>query len=69
MSVVERWAGNGMPVRREVRYVETTVNELNEWLEGEQSGKPAHVVTDETDLGAELKGARVRTTKEVASPA
>lgn len=53
-SVVQRWASTGMPVRREGRYVETTVNELNDWL-GQQSGKPVHVVTDETDLAAELK--------------
>ena len=53
-SVVQRWASTGMPVRREGRYVEATVSELNDWL-GKQSGKPVHVVTDETDLGAELK--------------
>ena len=53
-SVVQRWATTGMPVRREGRYVEATVSELNDWL-GKQSGKPVHVVTDETDLGAELK--------------
>ncbi len=53
-SVVQRWASTGMPVRREGRYVEATVKELNEWL-GKQSGKPVHVVTDATDLGAELK--------------
>ncbi len=53
-SVVQRWASTGMPLRREGRYVEATVSELNEWL-GKQSGKPVHVVTNETDLGAELK--------------
>jgi len=53
-SVVQRWASTGMPVRREGRYVEATVRELNQWL-GQQSGKPVRVVTDETDLGAELK--------------
>ena len=53
-SVVQRWASTGMPVRREGRYVEATVKDLNDWL-GKQSGKPVHVVTDETDLGAELK--------------
>jgi hypothetical protein len=53
-SVVQRWASDGMPLRREGRYVETTVSELNGWL-GKQSGKPVHVVTDETDLSAELK--------------
>jgi len=53
-SVVQRWAATGMPVRREVQFVSTTVKELNDWL-GKQSGKPVHVVTDDTDLGAELK--------------
>ncbi len=53
-SVVQRWASTGMPLRREGRYVEATVEELNQWL-GKQSGKPVHVVTDATDLGAELK--------------
>jgi hypothetical protein len=53
-SFVQRWASTGMPVRREGRYVETSVKELNDWL-GQQSGKPVHVVTDETDLTAELK--------------
>jgi hypothetical protein len=45
---------DGMPLRREGRYVETTMSELNDWL-SKQSGKPVHVVTDETDLSAELK--------------
>jgi len=53
-SVVERWAAEGMPVRREGRYVETTPAELNAWM-GQQSGKPVHVATENTDLTAELK--------------
>ena len=53
-SVVQRWASEGMPVRREGRYVETTPEELNAWL-GKESGKPVHTVTEETDLTAELK--------------
>ena len=53
-SVVQRWASTGMPVRREGRYIEATVKDLNDWL-AKQSGKPVHVVTDATDLGAELK--------------
>ena len=54
VSVVQRWGSTGMPVRREGRFVSSPVKELNDWL-GKQSGKPVHVVTDETDLGAELK--------------
>jgi hypothetical protein len=53
-SVVQRWATEGMPVRRQGRYVETTPTELNAWL-GRESGKPVHVATGNTDLTAELK--------------
>jgi hypothetical protein len=53
-SVVQRWASDGMPVRRQGRYVETTPGELNSWL-GKESGKPVHVATEDTDLTAELK--------------
>jgi hypothetical protein len=53
-SVVQRWASDGMPVRRQGRYVETTPDELNAWL-GKESGKPVHVATENTDLSAELK--------------
>ena len=30
-SVVQRWASEGMPLRRQGRYVETTPDELNAW--------------------------------------
>jgi len=53
-SVVQRWASDGMPVRRQGRYVETTPDELNAWL-GKESGKPVHVATENTDFSAELK--------------
>lgn len=53
-SVVQRWASEGMPVRREGRLVTTTRDELNQWL-GRQGGKPVHVATEQTDLAAELK--------------
>jgi hypothetical protein len=53
-SVVQRWASEGMPVRREGRFVTTTPQELNAWL-GAESGKPLHVTTENTDLTAELK--------------
>jgi hypothetical protein len=53
-SVVQRWASEGMPVRRQGRHVETTPDELNDWL-GKESGKPVHVATENTDLTAELK--------------
>ncbi len=54
VSVVERWAAEGMPLRREGRLVTTTPAELNAWM-GKESGKPLHVATEGTDLTAELK--------------
>jgi hypothetical protein len=54
VSVVQRWANEGMPVHRQGRFISTTADELNSWLRRE-SGKPVHVVTANTDLTAELK--------------
>lgn len=54
VGVVERWANEGMPVRKEGRFVSTTPAELNAWL-GKEAGKPVHVATENTDLAAELK--------------
>ena len=54
VSVVQRWAADGMPVRRQGRFVTTTADELNGWM-SKQSGKPVHVATEDTDLTAELK--------------
>ena len=54
VGVVERWANEGMPVRKEGRFVSTTPAELNAWM-GKESGKPVHVATENTDLAAELK--------------
>ena len=69
VSVVERWASEGMPVRHEGGLVTTTPEELNEWL-GKQSGKPVHVATENTDLAAELKRglAFVRQEKKATKP-
>jgi hypothetical protein len=53
-SVVQRWATEGMPVRRQGRLVSTTPDELNAWL-GKESGKPVHIATEQTDLATELK--------------
>lgn len=54
ISVVQRWAAEGMPVKHEGRFVSTTPDQLNAWM-GKESGKPVHVVTQRTDLSAELK--------------
>lgn len=53
-TVVQRWASEGLPVRRQGRFVTTTPEELNAWLSRE-SGKPVHVATEDTDLAAELR--------------
>jgi hypothetical protein len=54
VSVVKRWAAEGMPLHREGRFVSTSSDALNAWL-GHESGKPVHVATENTDLTAELK--------------
>src|ERR1700686_1645787 len=54
VSVVKRWAADGMPLHREGQFVSTSSSELNAWL-GQESGKPVHVATENTDLTAELK--------------
>jgi hypothetical protein len=54
ISVVQRWASEGMPVSKEGRFVSTTPEQLNSWL-GRVSGKPVHVVSPGEDLTAELK--------------
>jgi hypothetical protein len=54
VSVVKRWAADGMPLHREGQFVSTSADELNRWL-GKESGKPVHVATESTDLTAELK--------------
>jgi len=54
VSVVKRWATEGMPIHRQGQFVATSTNELNSWL-GQESGKPVHVATENTDLTAELK--------------
>ena|SRR5689334_10852834 len=55
VSVVQRWANEGMPVRREGRYVESSREELNRWLGRESAGEPVQIATPDTDLSAELK--------------
>src|SRR6266568_4489680 len=55
VSVVQRWAGEGMQVRRQGRYVHSSREELNRCLGRESAGEPVQIATDETDLSAELK--------------
>lgn len=55
VSVAQRWATEGMPVRRQGRYVESSREELNHWLGRESAGEPVQIATSETDLSPELK--------------
>jgi hypothetical protein len=71
ISVVKRWKSEGMPVTEQGRFVTSSPAELSAWL-GQESGKPVHVVTPETDLASELKrglafarhGAKTQTSKQ-----
>jgi hypothetical protein len=65
VSVIERWASEGMPVHREGRFVTASPGELNAWL-GRESGKPVQAATETDDLTAELKRglSYVRKTKQ-----
>jgi hypothetical protein len=55
VSVAQRWATEGMPVRKQGRYVESSGEELNRWLGRETAGEPVQIASPETDLSAELK--------------
>jgi hypothetical protein len=55
-STAQRWAKEGMPVRRESRNVVASPEELNQWLQrtsGEAVG--VHVVTPGSDLLKDLR--------------
>jgi hypothetical protein len=45
-QTVKRWAEDGMPLNGEGQFVSTS---------SDDSGKPVHVATENTDLSAELK--------------
>ena len=55
VSVAQRWATEGMPVRKRGRYVQSSRQRLNGWLGRESAGEPLQIATDRTDLSAELK--------------
>ena len=54
VTVVKRWASEGMPVTEQGRFVVTSPDQLSAWL-GRESGKPVRLATPDTDLMAELK--------------
>jgi len=55
-STAQRWAKDGMPVRREGRFTVADPQELRSWL-GRESHMPgpAQVMTDESDVADALK--------------
>jgi hypothetical protein len=55
VSVVQRWAKSGMPVRHEGRRVHASAEELNRWLGQEFGGEPVQIATENLDLSSELK--------------
>ena len=55
VSVAQRWAADGMPAKRQGRYVQSSREELNRWLGREFSGEPVQIASEDTDLSAELK--------------
>jgi hypothetical protein len=55
VSVVERWAQEGMPIEHKVRSVIASREDLRQWLGRESAGEPVQIASDETDLSAELK--------------
>jgi hypothetical protein len=56
VSVVKRWASEGMPLTEQGRFIASSPGQLDSWL-GRESGKPVHVANPQTDLTAELKRA------------
>jgi hypothetical protein len=55
ISVAERWAKSGMPLRREGRHVTASPAELNKWLGRESAGEPVHISAETADLSADLR--------------
>lgn len=55
-ATAQRWAEDGMPVKREGRFTVADPAELQAWLGRESHmAKPAHVMTKDADIAAALK--------------
>jgi hypothetical protein len=54
LSVVERWAGDGMPVRREGRYTTAKPDELRTWMAHQIGARTVHI-GDDSDFSDELR--------------
>ena len=55
VSVAERWAKSGMPIKREGRHITASPAELNTWLGRESEVGPVHIATETADLSTDLK--------------
>ncbi len=55
VSVAQRWAKDGMPLKRQGRFMTATPEDLNKWLGREVGGEPVQVATADLDLSKELK--------------
>jgi hypothetical protein len=56
ITTVKRWAGEGMPVKRQGRYVTARKDDLAKWLgEGHEVRGSVHVTMPGEDLSAELR--------------
>ena len=56
VATAQRWAGEGMPVRREGRFTVADRDAISAWLGRESHmAKPAHVMTGGADIAAALK--------------
>lgn len=54
VATVQRWAKEGMPVRRVGRFIVASEAELSRWF-GEERGQAVHIVEPGEDLTAELR--------------
>jgi phage terminase Nu1 subunit (DNA packaging protein) len=55
-AAAQRWAKNGMPVRREGRFMVADADEIRRWLGREaHMPAPAYVATSDADVSAALK--------------
>ncbi|HZS29244.1 MAG TPA: hypothetical protein VFB76_18610 [Candidatus Angelobacter sp.] len=64
-ATAQRWAEDGMPVKREGRFTVADPAELQAWLGRESHmAKPAHVMTKDADISAALKESLAATKRE-----
>lgn len=69
-ATAQRWAEDGMPVKREGRFTVADPSELQAWLGRESHmAKPAHVMTQGADIAAALKESLAAAKREKKNPA